>query len=446
MRFLFSVACVTVALHGVSDAYAQVARPERPYRGLFGGGVPDPEQLLTVEGATGTGYDTNVLFDQGGGQSVSSPRAAVASFYASFGGGLRYQLNKTKVQLGASESTSARYYSDVEDQFVAAHSGNVSLAWQPGRRTNLTLGQSISYQPFLRLFAAPPLFDSPLGQVSPPSLDIGVTSQPSTAYASDISVTQNLSKRASLSFSTSYTRNNYGGATGELAQSGDLTAATVGGRFSYAIGRGLSARAGYGFTDASYAGPFPDVRGHNLDVGVDFARSLSLSRRTTLTFGTGTSAYVYLDQTFYRFLGNARLVREIGRTWNAGIGYNRNVEFLAAFAQPVQSDNFNVGVGGLINHRLSFSAAATAFIGSVGFSGQANGYDTYTATTSITLSLTRHLGLNAGYSYYRYAFDENALPIRLVGLPSETNRHSVYASMAVWAPLLYRPRKHDVAR
>ena len=42
-------------------AAQQQGRPERPYRGIFGGGVGDAEQLLTVNFGVSGGYDDNIL-------------------------------------------------------------------------------------------------------------------------------------------------------------------------------------------------------------------------------------------------------------------------------------------------------------------------------------------------------------------------------------------------
>ena len=59
---LFGVAIAIVVLGGVASAQE---RPERPYRGLFGGGggSSDMEQSLTATASVGGGFDTSVLQD-----------------------------------------------------------------------------------------------------------------------------------------------------------------------------------------------------------------------------------------------------------------------------------------------------------------------------------------------------------------------------------------------
>ena len=442
----------------IRDAGAQTPRPERPYRGLFGGRVDNPEQLLTFNASVGGGYDTNVLLENPGfAGGTTDPRVGVGSTYGSLTASLNYSLNRTRVSFGASASTSARYYADLAEGFTASHSGSVAGSWHLGKSSQITGSQTISYQPFLSLVSLPGLYDPALGQVTPANADFGTGDQSYVSYLSRLEWSQTLSRRATLSFS--YTRN-----LNDFHQSGLLTPApdaessqvprvyggnfstrTALGRFSYSLGRGLSARLGYGYEEASYPNA-ANFRGNTIDAGVDFNRALSFSRRTTLTFATGSSANKYQGVTYFRFLGNARLVREIGRTWNAALAYDRTVELQPAYERPVLGDAATFGVAGFVNRNLHLNFTVGAFIGNVGFTGTANGFETYSGISTLTWALSRTLALNASYSYYRYDFEEDAQPVPLVGLPLKTDRHSVQAGVVVWVPLLYRARKPDATR
>ena len=98
--------------------------------------------------------------------------------------------------------------------------------------------------------------------------------------------------------------------------------------------------------------------------------------------------------------------------------------------------------------RFLFSLPATLLAEPVAiyFTGAANGFETHTGSCGLTMALTRNLGIFGSYTYYGYSYEEDALPPGLVGLPYQTNRHSVQASLVVWAPLFYRPRKPNVTR
>jgi len=219
----------------------------------------------------------------------------------------------------------------------------------------------------------------------------------------------------------------------------------AGAHASYNIASGLSARIGYGYSEGRYPDGLSNSQGHALDAGIDFSRALSLSRRTKLAFATGSYVGVYQEEKHYRFLGNATLSREIGRSWNAALAYNRTVELLAAYAQPVLGDAVTAGIGGLINRRVQVDASVGAFFGNVGFSGGLNAFDTYTAGASALLSISREMALRVSYSYFHYSYEPGARPL-VNSLVPTSDRHSVEANFVVWAPLYYRPRKPDATR
>src|SRR5688572_19075945 len=116
-RFLVSVFVVSILV--AADGAEAQWRPERPYRGLFGGGLGQTSQLLTATGSLGTGWSNNVLLNPSGGQSFL-PRAG-----RQFRGGvytasgvLSYSLNMGPVAFGASGGTTGQYYSSSTSQWV----------------------------------------------------------------------------------------------------------------------------------------------------------------------------------------------------------------------------------------------------------------------------------------------------------------------------------------
>ncbi len=150
------------------------------------------------------------------------------------------------------------------------------------------------------------------------------------------------------------------------------------------------------------------------------------------------------ERTYYRLLANARLNREIGRTWNASLAYARTAGFVESLPGPVFSDAVTAAYGGMINRRLQFMSRVSASIGDFALAGDGSGFDTYSVSIGATYGLTRHLGLGANYSYYRYSFDAGApLP---PGFSREMDRQSVQAYLSMWVPLVHRSRRPDAAR
>src|SRR5205823_573717 len=82
----------------------------------------------------------------------------------------------------------------------------------------------------------------------------------------------------------------------------------------------LTARLGYGLLLARYSGSdaasIAPAQMHDIDAGVDYHRDVTIRRRTTLTFSTGTSVVsTPLDGAHPVATGSATLSRDIGRSW-----------------------------------------------------------------------------------------------------------------------------------
>jgi hypothetical protein len=180
------------------------------------------------------------------------------------------------------------------------------------------------------------------------------------------------------------------------------------------------------------------LRYHNLDVGVDYSRALSFSRRTTVSFATGTTAITDGQSTHYQAIGNAQLNHEIGRTWRATISYDRAFQFVDTLLEPVFYDAASAGVGGLVNRRVRVQLNARASLGRIGVGSYRvnNDFDTYQGIATVAIALSRYIDFGVDYSIYRYRFDSGAvLPI---GIPRNIERQSVAAHIDVWAPLYSR--------
>ena len=210
-------------------------------------------------------------------------------------------------------------------------------------------------------------------------------------------------------------------------------------------------RAGYGLGRARYAnsdpaGPSGDViYNHSIDGGVDYNKALSFSRRTTLSFQTGSSAVGDGNggRLRFRLTGGATLNHEIGRTWVASAGYSRRTLFHETWGQPVFSDALTFGVSGQVSRRLQFMSVGQTAIGEVGASNTP-GFSTNAATSTLSYAATRFINLNMTYGYYRYRFDEGVL--LPAGAPRTMDRQSIRATVTLWAPLYQRTRRPDAAR
>lgn len=433
--FSFVAPAVVLFASAISAAAQDVALPraERPYRGLFASGVDDARQLLTLNASLGGGYDDSVLNASNAGADV---RLALRGPFASGSAGAAYTLSLERVSFGASASTATRYYPDARDNFLATRSASAAISVQALRYTRISAAQSYTVAPYNVFSLFPTLFDAPLGQSQVIEDDFGIAAERYTRVATTAGIVQTvpLGRRTFLDFDYNYGRSHVS------SRSFDYETHAAGGYFRREVTRSLGFRLGYHYRDARY--PSAVARGrlqtHDADVGVDFNRALSLTRRTTLTMRTGTSALVTENRTIYRLIGDARLNREISRTWNASLAYNRNVGFVDTFDVPMLYDSVSAGVAGLITRRLQFASSLRASTGHVGF-GADSAFRTYAGAVNLATALTRNIGIGASYFYYRYWFDSlAALP---AAVSREMERQGVRAYVTVWAPVFYRARR-----
>jgi hypothetical protein len=398
-------------------------------------------QSLTASASIGGGYDDNVLAGNrvGGGGTGNSLRAPRGQYGYGFAR-LAYSLAHPRVAVGASATSTSRYYPGLLDEFVSSYGygGNVTLSLQVREATRLTFSPTMSRRPYslLQLFPIAPDASNPGTEV--PEEDLAIADADYVTYGGAVGVSQRLSERNSLGFDYTYRRSRV--ATSSDAVNGHQAGSIL----ALGLTRHLGARLGYRFRQSRYSGT-GGHRGevHNLIAGVDYNRPLSISRRTSLSFSTGSSAATYAGRTVYRAVGDAQLTHEIGRTWYASVGYDRGVSFIDTFDQPFVYDAATASVDGLISRRVAFHTALRAAFGHVGLS-RGRPYNTYSGVVGLSVAISRYLAAGTSYLYHRYRFDDAAvLP---AGVGGRMDRQGLRAYISVWAPLFYRGRAPDATR
>jgi hypothetical protein len=449
LRLLLSVGAGGALVLIASPASAQGGNTTRPYRGLFASGTSDATHVLSVSGSAGAGYDTNVLSEDAGPgfAVVPAPPGPTSSVYSLASGALQYSLNAEGIGIGASLSSSVRRYSQLSNLVATGVAGSVGASFALTERTTFAASQAIYSQPALMALPFVPVGDVALGQATGVDQDFLAVRSTHRSYVTSGAITQQLSRRATIS--AGYSRHVSAfeiGGHGFESQSGSV-------RFSRGLTRDLGLRLGYGYTEARYGEGQRAYRGHTIDSGVDYSRTLSLTRRTRLAFSTGAAALNEEQGTRYNVAGNATLTREIGRTWNAALAYSRNLGFAESLRRPYFYDGVNGTLIGLLSRRLSFYAGAGATLGDfavvpvddVGAAGDGrDGFNSRYASSGLNVAISRHLAIGVNYTFYDYALPPAALILE--GSPSQKRRHSVRASLNAWAPIFQRGRRANASR
>jgi hypothetical protein len=422
----------------VSEEPAPPVRGERPFRGIFGGGMGDTEQSLTVSGAVGGGWESDylqgLLLDANGQRARGRTGGGTGVGSAS----LSYTLGRERASVNASLDASAFYYPDAVSELLHSRRASASQRLQVTEGLVIRGGQYVSYQPFRldRLFPGAGSFS--FGAPADLPLDTFAGTDEYLDHGADVDISQQITRRVSLGGGYSYA------SSGAETRRYTLQGGRVG--VGIAAGRGVSLRLGYGHYQGRLIGEDESriVRHHNVDVGVDYSGAISLSRRTSLSFSTGSTAVRDRQRTHFRVIGHASLDREIGRSWRANLAYSRNVHFIDQLGDVVFADSLLFSVGGLVSRRVSFHSGVGATKGEVGFASSRNGGHATYAGAGLVTALGRMAAVGVDYNYYLHSFGADvSLP---GGVIREIDRHSVRAYLSVWAPLVARVRSQNASR
>jgi hypothetical protein len=223
-----------------------------------------------------------------------------------------------------------------------------------------------------------------------------------------------------------------------------LHAYSGGVHFVRSVSRTTKVRLGYTRHLAEYLvenGPPESATTHDLDIGVDYERPLSFSRRTRLTFSSGSTIVERpitptQDERKLGVSGAVGLSHAFGRSWHAQGVYTRGVSFIDGFAGPVFGNGASFSLDGLLTRRIDFSASAGLSFGNLSdvYSGQK--FSTYAGTARVRYGLTRMWAVFGDYTFL--SSDLGTQPIAVFGSSAAVQRNAVRAGLTLWIPVLKR--------
>ncbi len=383
----------------------------RPFRGLFAGDAGTPTengQHMSVSFSALGAYDDNVF---AGERGSANPRFQRPGVYSSLTTGLVYSNRSERQAVDANLSGAFRFYPEDQSLSSTQQAGSVSYGTRVGR-TSIQLSQMLLRAPRFGFQGFPtidPVTDSALGlgDLEFGTNDFDVALRQVLRLASAASVARTFGPRSSVSF-------NYAFRHTDFADGGpSLTTQRGGGQYDLQLTRSASLRLGYGYRQFTLAGTDERTGVHDINVGINYQKALSFSRRTTLQFNTGSSVMNRRNRTFVRLTGSADLEHEIGRTWTALVAFRRGLRFIDGFTEPALSNSVSAQVGGLVTRRLDVSAniAYVKGLSGVGDDGTNQRFSTYASTLTVRYALSQLLAVYTQALRYHYVFGDGiALP------------------------------------
>jgi hypothetical protein len=273
------------------------------------------------------------------------------------------------------------------------------------------------------------LASAPPGPIAPP-VRAPILLMENETLEGSAGITSNYTRRSSLSL-TGFVRETRFDA---LPQN-DFRARGARALWKHQMSRDLALRAGYGREELRQRPQGVETRLVNelIDLGVEYARGLSLARRTTLSFGTETSMIQEAAGfRHFRVNGHFLLERQFKRSWLTQLSAHRATEFLPGFTAPVFTERAQASLNGYLAKRLLLNVNAAGGQGEVGFNDPRK-FVSYTGDARLTLALTRRVGLFTQYFYSHY--QSPADPENLFVVP-RLARQSVSVGVQTWFSLI----------
>ena len=372
-----TIAISSVVILGLSLGGAQHAESQTRSRtigpAVFGGTGTRADRPggLDLFGQLFISYDDDVLADQGAG-GPDRPRSASAAegregLYSGLWLGLQYAHVGESTNVHMETNNALNYYPDLESLTTSYHQASATFVQRFGSRYSIRARPFAAYSPHysMRLFLAPlPLDPDRAGSLdgavlAAPDVDSTIIQRESFRYGGNAEFRMRVARHSTLNVGYNYTKT-------DLSRDpiGSFDVRSIGANLSHALSESASLRVGYALEESTYEGSSaPSTRIQNLNIGIDYRKPLSRSRRSYLRFTTGSIISEQVagisepaEGRRIQAIGSASLVHQMGRTWNARAQYRREVGYLEGFAQPVFSDSANVAVGGLITRRLDLFA------------------------------------------------------------------------------------------
>jgi hypothetical protein len=382
-------------------------------------GGPQPDSVFTISAATAAGYDTDIT------SRSRNPNADTDAAHT--GAQLLLNFSKRTEERNfyfAGRSEYRRYFAEqpINATMYSAASG---VSAPLGRRVSFNAAAVAMYSPRFFFSVLPATSDLPSEQL--PALDYGITARDTVSYQTRGGLRFVLSPKSDISLSASH---------GRFLDSEDqygLKTNVFSGEYTRTLTRYARLYLGYsehqGYYELNNQRSVRRMR--TIDAGINYSRPLSLSRRTTFSFSTGSTAFDRNGRTVYNVIGNARLNHQLARFWNLGVAYSRRVGFLGGFDEPILADAVSIQLGGALGPRALLSANAGYTNGAIGVTTlQDTDHRAIRANVRTDIPITRRrLSAFVHYFYYRYRFGEAVnLPI---GIDRELARHGARVGLGL---------------
>jgi hypothetical protein len=417
------VACALIAV--VCDGSLLVAtdQPSRIFRGLFG---PDPEASVTSHPVVElfvTTYEARGQTLARQGEGIDETSLHDGQFYSGITTGLSYRRKTRNATLNGGLSNALRVYS-LTGVTTTEHSGYGSVELRANRRTVVRAATGVLYTPFHQILGLPITSDTAGGT------DAAVATNASTTFTGGASVVRQVGRRGLLTAGYDGRVTSYA-----LGEPGPVSH-QAGAAYTYEFAKGIGLRLGDGVRMLR-AGTDDGIVAQDIAIGIDVNRSLTSSRRTSVTFTTGSSITSNESGRQFVATGSATLAHRIGRSWQTAVTFDRGLQVADLLPTPFVGNSTGFTLGGFAGRRTSLRLRGSYAFGDFDLNGSSSRYESYLAEAHGAVALGRHFQLYVEHLYYQHRFPDGLeLP---PDVPFRRVQHGTRFGLNIWTSLTGKP-------
>jgi hypothetical protein len=424
-----AVSLIVLASSAARPASAQPmsSRPLPVFRGLFGPTVAEqtrPRSLDVNWSLYEAGDDNSFLTTDA---DILDATLQARQMYSGATISMLYTRRPPHRTLTLSATGAGRYYANLREIVTTRYGGGMTFDTLLTRDWRIQTSNSASFSPFYQIVLAPSAPSLWTPDTPGPTADHAVSRQHAMQYGSFVGATHTISTASSLAF-------NYAVRYTQVLEGLDSNTQRAGFTYLRGITKDVAVRLGYAYGVAHTGTTAPPIQNQDIDVGLNYGRAFTPSKRTSISFSSGSSIISSGDGPHFRVTGSARLNRRLAPRWSANVSYDRGLQVPDGASRPFFSDSIAASVSGYFSRRASLRVQPSFSHGVVGFTGLTNSYNSFSSTTRLEVAVSHRLAAYLEHFYYKYQFANG------VGLPalltSGVNRQGVRVGLTLWTPLV----------
>jgi hypothetical protein len=432
---LFTLVAAVVLAGAPSGVFAQT-RWSTPYQGVFSGrrdNDPNVHHLLDVSFSVAAAYDDDTVPALTGG--IDPTQRPFNGYNTTYTGTAQYGWQGRKMQAGLTGSSSFRRYAESNDTNMTAGVG-AGFSAEFARRTTLFVNQSANYSPPYLFGLFPEVGTATPGAIISGGPNYLVDDTESLSYETIVTVDHGFTRRGTVSVSGDYRFTDF---TDNSTGRPDVRSSGIRAQYGYSFSRNSTFTSSYHYRSGQLGfGTTAVTSEQGLDVGMDYNRKLSPTRRATFSFTVGSTRMdvpagptaANIGGTHTDLSAEGSVDYQFNRSWKVRGAYRRGAEFIAELSEPVFVDGVTALLSGDFARRVHWMSSAAYSTGETFQVGTAPNLKTYTANARMDFDLTRTIGSFVEYLYYFYDSSEN--PTLDPGQLSRIERNGVRAGLTVW--------------